>query len=131
MVARQLQTVRIFIRDDNISRGGVLGHGGSHDSDRPRAGDQDILAQHRERQRGMDGVAEGIENRGDIQIDSRLVPPQISDGHGDVIGKSAGAIHAHAQDMRAQMPPPRQTITAASANHVSFAARPDRPRGNR
>ena len=42
-----------------------------HDADRPGAGDEDVLAEHRERQRGVDGVAERVEDRGHVGVDGR------------------------------------------------------------
>jgi hypothetical protein len=121
-LARQIQPVRILVGDHDVPRGRVPHHGGSHDSDGPGAGDEHILAQHGKRKRGMDGIAEGIENRGDIQIYAGLVTPQVGHRHRDVIGKRAGAVHADALDVRAQMPPAGQAIAAAAADHVTFAA---------
>ena len=121
-LARQAQPVRIFVGDHYVPRGGVPHHGGRHDSDRARAGDHHVLAQNRERQGGMDGIAERIEDRGDVQIDVFLVTPKVGHRHRDVIGERARPIHADALDVRAQMPPPGQAVAAAAADHVAFAA---------
>ena len=40
-----------------------------HDADRPGAGDQHVLADEIEGERGMDGVAERIEDRAELVID--------------------------------------------------------------
>ncbi len=70
----------------------------------------------------MDGVAERIEDRGDVQIDAFLVTPEVGHRHRDVIGERARPVHADALGVRAQMPPPGQAIAAAAADHVAFAA---------
>ena len=45
-------------------------HGGGHDADGAGAGDEDVFAEHGEGQRGVDGVAEGIEDGGDFAVDA-------------------------------------------------------------
>jgi hypothetical protein len=42
-----------------------------HDADRTGAGDQHVLADHVEGERGMGGIAERIEDRGDLIVDRR------------------------------------------------------------
>src|SRR5579864_8794969 len=70
----------------------------------------------------MNSVSERIENRRDVQIDILFVPPDIGHRHRDVIGKRARPVHTHAHRMRAQMPAPGETVSAAAAHHVPFAA---------
>ena len=77
---------------------------------------------HGKRERGVDGVAERIEDGGDVQIDVFLVTPQVGHRHRDVIGERARPVHADALDVRAQMPPSGQAVAAAAADHVTFAA---------
>ena len=43
--------------------------GGGHDPDGTGAGDQDILAEDREGERGVHGVAEGIEDGRNLGLD--------------------------------------------------------------
>src|SRR5260370_18952789 len=69
----------------------------------------------------MHGVSEGIENGGDIQIHVLLVAPDVGHRHGDEVGESAGAIHADAHGVRAQVATAGQAVAAAPADHVSFA----------
>ncbi len=73
-------------------------------------------------QRGVDGVSEWIEDGGHVQIDVFLVAPDVGHRHGDVVGERAGPIHAHALGVRAEMAAASETIAAAAAHHVSFAA---------
>ena len=121
-LAGQIEAVFIDVGDDHVAGAGMARHGGGHDADGPGAGDQHIFAEHRERQRGVHGVAEGIEDGGDILVDAVVMPPDVGHGQRDVFGKSAGAIHADALRFRAQMAAAGQAIAAASADHMPFAA---------
>ena len=91
-------------------------------ADGPRAGDQHVLAQHRKGKRRVHRVAERIENRGDVEIDSRSMTPDVGHRQDDIFGERARPVHADAHGMRAQMPSAGETIAAASAHHVAFAA---------
>ena len=50
------------------------------------------------------------------------MPPDIGHRQRDVLGERSGTIHAHAPCVRAQVPPSREAVAAASAHHVPFAA---------
>ncbi len=78
-------------------------HGGGHDADGARAGDQHVFAEHGERERGVDGVAERIEDGGDVEIDAFVVTPDVGHRQRDVFGESAGAVDADALGVRAEM----------------------------
>ena len=121
-LARQFQTVGVHVGDHHVARAGVPRHGRGHDADGSRAGDQHVLAQHRKRKRRVHGVAEGIENGGDIEVDAVMMPPDVGHGQRDVFGERAGPVHAHALRVRAQVAPAGQAIAAAAADHVAFAA---------
>jgi len=54
--------------------------GRRHDPDGAGAGDQHVLAQHGEGKRGVDGVAEGVEDGGDVEGNRFVVAPDV--GHG-------------------------------------------------
>ena len=58
---------------------GVAGDGRRHQADRPGARDQHVLAEDGERERGVHGVAERVEDRGDVLVDARPVVPDV--GH--------------------------------------------------
>ena len=77
--ARQVATVGVRLADDDVARAGVAGDGGRHQPDRARAGDQHVLAQDREGERGVDRVAERVEDRRDLLVDARPVVPDV--GH--------------------------------------------------
>ena len=58
-------------RDDDVPRAGVAHDGDRHAADRAGAGDQHVLAEHGERERGVHRVAERIEDRRDVLVDAR------------------------------------------------------------
>src|SRR5450755_841392 len=70
----------------------------------------------------MDGVAEGIEDGGDVEVDAVMMPPDVGHGKHDIFGESSVAVHADALRFGAQVAAAGQTITAASADYVAFAA---------
>ena len=49
----------------------VAGDGDRHDADGPGAGDEHVLADQVEGEGGVRGVAERIEDRGDLVVDGR------------------------------------------------------------
>jgi hypothetical protein len=87
-----------------------------------RAGDEYVFAQHRKGKSGMHRVAEGIEDRGHFLIDLRVMPPNVGHGQRNEFSKGSRSIHAHAQRMRAQVPPSRQAVPAAATDHMPLAA---------
>ena len=95
---------------------------GGHQADRPCSGDEHVFPQNRKRQRGVDGVAEGIEDGGNVLIDPSMMTPDVGHGQRDVLGKCSGAIHTHALAVRAEMTTAGQAVPAAPADHVPFPA---------
>ena len=65
-LARELEPVVVDVGDDDVARADVRGDRRRHDADRPGAGDQHVLADQVEGQRGVHRVAERIEDRGDL-----------------------------------------------------------------
>src|SRR4051794_11108378 len=70
----------------------------------------------------MNGIAERIEDRRDLERNSRMMPPDIGHGQCDVLGKCSCTIHPHSLGVSAQVPPPGKAVPAPSANHVPLAA---------
>jgi hypothetical protein len=70
----------------------------------------------------MDGVAERVENCRNLTRDCWGMPPNIRHRQRDVFGECARPVDADALRVGAQMPPPRQAISALPANDVAFAA---------
>ena len=118
----QFEAVRVDVGDHDEARAGVARHRGGHDADGAGAGDQHVLAQHGEGERGVHGVAEGIEDGGDVEIDALVVAPDVGHRQRDVFGERARAVHADAHGVRAQVAPAGEAVAAAAADHVAFAA---------
>ncbi len=97
-------------------------HGRSHDADRPRARDQHVFAQHGKRERRVHRVAERIEDGGYVPATSRRRAARRSSSAPRCTRRSPRPVHADPQGVRAQMPPARQAVAAAPADHVPLAA---------
>ena len=107
---RQRQPHRVDVGDDDFSRADALRHQRTHDADRPGAGDQHVLADQVEGQRGVDGIAERVEDRGD------LVGHVVGDRHDIVLrdrqifAEGARPVDADAERVAAEMPPPARQL---------------------
>ena len=60
----------------------------------PAPTDEHVLAEDRERERGVDRVAERVEDRGDVLVDARPVVPDVGHRQDDVLGEGAVALDA-------------------------------------
>jgi hypothetical protein len=67
-------------------------HGGGHDPNRARPGDQNVFAQQRKRKRGVYRVAKRVEDRRHVAIDIAAVMPDVRHRHRNILGKRPGAI---------------------------------------
>ncbi len=119
---RQVEAVGIDVGDDGVAGAGVADDGGGHDADGAGAGDEHILTQHGEGKRRVDGVAEGVEDGGDVERHVLVMPPDIGHGQGDVLGECARAVHADTLRVRAEMASAGQAIAASPASDVAFTA---------
>jgi hypothetical protein len=93
-----------------------------HATDRAGARDQHILAQDGECQRRVDGIAERVEDGGDLRVDPGPVVPDVRHRQGDQLGERPGAIDADTLRVGAQLPAPGHAVAAAAADHVALAA---------
>src|SRR5205085_7413730 len=55
-------------------------------------------------------------------VDGGIVTPDIAHGERDVFGECPGAVDAHTLCMSTEMTTPSETVPAAAAHHVPFAA---------
>ncbi len=94
--ARQLETVVVDVGDDDVARADVAADRGGHDADRAGAGDQHVLADQIERQRGVGGVAERVEDRGDLVGDCVGQLEHVGRRHHQVLGEAARPVDADA-----------------------------------
>ncbi len=117
----QRQPNRIDVGDHDLARADALRHQRAHDADRSAAGHQHVLADQIEGQGRVDGVAQRVEDRGN------LVRNVVGDRHdivlrkGQIFAESAGPVDADAQRVAAQMPPARPAVAAMAADDVAFA----------
>ena len=117
----QPQPVVADVGDDHVPRASVFADGRRDATNRAGAGDQHVLAQQVELQRGVHGVAVGVENRGDVQVDARAVYPDVGHRQGNVLGEGARPIHADARRVGAEVASARHAVAAAPADHVALA----------
>ena len=76
----EVAAIFVGIGDDDVARAGVTSDGSGHDADGTGSGDEDVFAEDREGERGVNGVAEGVEDGGDFERDAGRVLPDV--GHG-------------------------------------------------
>ncbi len=123
-LAGQLQPLLADVGDHDVAGAGMPGHGRGHQTDRTRAGDQDVLADERERQRGVHGVAERVEDRGHVEVDGHPVHPDVGGGQSHVLGERPGPAHTQPHGGPAQMAAARLAVTALAAHQMALAAHP-------
>ncbi len=120
--ACQFQTPGIDVGDDHEASAGVSYNGGGHQTDRAGTGDQDVFAKYGEGECCVNRITEGIKDGGDIAIDTVMVMPDVGHGQCDIFGEGARTIDADTLSFGAEVSATGETVTAASADHVSFAA---------
>ena len=118
--ARELEAVVAHVGDDDEAGPVVASHLGSHDPDRPGAGDQHVLRDQPELGRGVDRVAERIEDRRHVEVDLGEVRPQVAGRHDDELGEGAIALDSDADGVCAQGAAARHAVAAAAADDVAF-----------
>ena len=96
--------------------------GDRHAADRPGAGDEHVLTEHRERERRVHRVPERVEDRGHLLVDARPVVPDVRHRQRHELGESARPLHAEPDRVGAEMAPPGHAVAAAAADDVALAA---------
>ena len=97
-------------------------HRGGHQPDRAGAGDEDVLAEDRERERGVHRVAERVEHRRHVEVDVALVLPDVAGRYDEVLGERAGPGQPDAVGVRAQVASTGPAVAAAAAHDVALGA---------
>ena len=113
--AASARRIRVDVGDHHVPRADVARHGAGHDADRPGAGDQHVLADEIVGQRGVDGVAERIEDRADFVVHLIGQRHDVEGRHAHVFGEGAGDVDARCPASRgrggsARRAPPRLSI---------------------
>ena len=121
MRPRDLEPVRVEVGDDDVAGAGVPHDRGRHAADRARAGDEHVLTQHREGERGVHRVSERVEDRRHVLVDTRPVVPDVRHRQRHELRERPGPVDAEPDRVRAQMAPARHAVAAASADDVTLA----------
>jgi hypothetical protein len=119
---RQVAAVLVGVGDDDVTCSGVAGYGCGHDADGARAGDEDIFSENGKGERGVDGIAEGVEDGGDLMGDAGRVTPDVGHGEDDVLGEGAITVDSDSERVGAEVAAAGETVAATSADDVAFAA---------
>ena len=119
---RQRAAIGVGLADHDVACAGVSHHGHGHEADRPGPRDQHILTQHIEAQRGVDRVAEGIEDGGHVLVDAGPVMPDVGHGQGHILSERPVTTHPEADAVGAEVSAPGQAVAAATADDVALAA---------
>ena len=93
----------------------------SHDADRSGAGDQHVLADEIERERGVDRVAERIEDRAELVVDIVGQRHDVERGHPHIFGEGAWDVDADAARFGIEMIAPAAGGSASHPDHVALA----------
>ena len=120
---RQVEPVGVDVGDDDVAGAGVADDGGGHAADRAGAGDEHVFAEHVERQGGVDGVAERVEDRLRRRAGCCGSWTQtLVIGSARYSAKAPGRLTPMPLRVLAQMPPAGEAVAAAAADDVAFAA---------
>jgi hypothetical protein len=92
-----------------------------HDADRPGAGDQHVLADEVEGERGMDRVAERIEDRAELVVDVVGQRHDVERRHPHVIREGAGDVDADAARLGVEMIAAAACGPALHPDHMALA----------
>ena len=95
-----------------------------HDADRPGPGDQHVLADEIEGERGMDRVAERIEDRAELVVDVVGQRHDVERRHPHVFGEGAGDVDADAARLGIEMIAPAARGAAPHPDHMALARHP-------
>src|SRR5690606_2526912 len=89
-------------------------------ADRAGPRDQHILSEDREGKGGVHGVAERVEERPDLRVETVDMPPHVLLGHDHVVGEGAGDVDAQPFRLLAEVTPPRKTVAALATDDVTL-----------
>ena len=95
--------------------------GRRHAADRPGAGDEHVLADEVEAERGVGGVAEGVEEGGDVVGDVGRQLEGVGGRDAQVLGEAARPVDADTDGVATQMPLAGAAVAAMTAGDVALA----------
>lgn len=92
-----------------------------NDADGAGAGDEDVLADQREHERRVGGVAEGVKECNDVLGKAFVNGDHVRFRNADVLCKRAVAVNADADGVLAPLDVARMAVAAAVAGDVTLA----------
>jgi hypothetical protein len=95
-LGREGEAAGVHVGDDDVAGARVARHGRGHDADGARAGHQHVLADQVKAERGVDGVAQGIEDGPDLVVDGVRQGDGVEGRKAQVFGEGAGLVDADA-----------------------------------
>jgi hypothetical protein len=119
---RKVAAVLVGVGDDDIAGSGVTGNRRGHDADRACTSDENVFAEDGKGERGVNGVAERIEDGGDLMRDAGRVAPDIGHRDDDVLGEGSVAIDADSKRVGAEVAAAGEAVSTATADYMAFAA---------
>ncbi len=69
----------------------------------------------------MGGIAKGVKDTEQVHRDAGVGMPDIGHRDAQVFGKSAWPVYANPAGIFAEVPPPGQTVAAATADNMTLA----------
>ena len=109
------------IGDGDALGAGLLADGGGHGADEARAGDEHVLTHQIPGEGGVGGVAQRVQDGGDLHGHIRVDGHHVALRDGEVLGEASGAVHAHALGVRAEVELAAAAIAAMAADDVALA----------
>ena len=117
----EFKAVIIEIGDHDVAGSGMSGNRRSHDSDRASSRDQNVFTEHVERQRGVDSIAERIEDRCRVAIHAGVVPPDIRHWQNDEFRETARPVDTDSGRVGTEVPASSHTVAASPADNMPFS----------
>ena len=116
-----VQPVIVQVCYDDMPCSGKAADGCRHGAYQPCSGDEDVLAEQREGERGVRGVAEGVHDGGNVVGDARVELDDVAFRNAEVFGKRAVALHADPDGVFAHVQLAAAAVAAVAAGYVPFA----------
>ena len=119
--AGKLQLVVIDVCDDDAARADILADTRSNHADRTCAGNEYVLTNQREHQRGVCRIAEGVKKRNNILRQTLVDDNDVGLWNTNIFGKRPVTINADADGILASLDIAGMAVTAMVAGNVPFA----------
>mmetsp|Transcript_12366 Transcript_12366/g.33933 ORF Transcript_12366/g.33933 Transcript_12366/m.33933 type:complete len:344 (+) Transcript_12366:432-1463(+) len=123
-LSSEVQAVVVDVRDHHVLGAHVLCQGCPHDTNGARACDQNVLTHEAEGQGRVRGVAERVQESGDLVRDLVRQGKRVVGRDAEVLCEGPLAVHAHPDSAPAQVPDAGAAVPAVAADQVALTAHP-------